>query len=280
MKKAILIFLVMITQLNAAVLLRDDFSGTSLDASVWDLGTWTLGRTRLANSPVLDGGVAKLQFDTYNPVDPRGSFVGTEIYTQMPQSLGSGIEFEASIRVPDSLPSGLITSFFSYTSKNVGGTQYVDELDFEFLTKTINESVASYDPVLTTAWSDWNSGANIGNWRTTDNQVNGLDLNTFTKVVIRWEPDKVEWFVNEVLIQTETDHVPDDPTQLRFNFWATDNSAWTGAYDASLQPTANAAENETFFYEVDYVEVRSIPEPSSLILLSSVIPLLLRRGRD
>ncbi len=279
MKYFLLTAILVSSHVHSAILMRDDFSGASIDNSIWDLGSWTLGRTRLGNAPVLDSGIAKLQFDTYNPADPGGSFLGTEIYTDANFSLGSGLEFEASIRVPDSLPSGLITSFFTYTSKMVGATQFVDEIDFEFLTKTINQSPVGYDPVLTTAWSDWNSGDNIANWRTTENQVSGLDLNTFTKVVVRWLPNSVEWFVNDVLIQTETTHVPDDPTQLRFNFWATDNPAWTGAYDSSLQPTSDISSNETFFYEVDYVEVRSVPEPSSILLIFLASPVLLQRSR-
>ena len=40
------------------ILLRDDFNGVSLNTTLWNLGTWTLGRTQLGSSPVVSGGIA------------------------------------------------------------------------------------------------------------------------------------------------------------------------------------------------------------------------------
>ena len=56
------------------VIFHDDFDGTVLDASKWNVGTWTLGRTHLGSDPVVAGGIARLTFDTYG-------FKGTEIWS-------------------------------------------------------------------------------------------------------------------------------------------------------------------------------------------------------
>ncbi|MFM7322658.1 MAG: hypothetical protein ACKO5K_14215, partial [Armatimonadota bacterium] len=73
------------------VLWRDDFNGTSLDATKWNLGTWRLGRTQLGNSPVVGGGIARLTFDTYG-------FKGTEIWSKGLVSRGNGLEIAARVR--------------------------------------------------------------------------------------------------------------------------------------------------------------------------------------
>jgi hypothetical protein len=44
-------------------------------------------------------------------------------------------------------------------------------------------------------------------------------------------------------------------SNVRPNFWVPDVN-FADAFDASLQPARLASENQTFFYEVDEVEVR------------------------
>ena len=87
------------TAAHAAVLFQDDFSGSTLDGSKWSLGTWTLGRTGLGNAPVVAGGIASLQFDTYNPDSPGTQFRGTEIYSNQSFARGAGLANRTSTRV-------------------------------------------------------------------------------------------------------------------------------------------------------------------------------------
>ncbi len=87
--------------------------------------------------------------------------------------------------------------------------------------------------------------------------VAGLDLSAFNTYAVRWSPDRVTWFVNGDLVREETTPVPDDPMNVRLNFWAPD-MFFVEAYDASLQPAAAEEDNETYFYEVDYVEIRRV----------------------
>ncbi len=243
------------------VLFREDFNGTTLDPTKWSLGTWLLGRTQLGNSPVVTAGMARLKFDTFNPANPGGSFLGTEIGTKAAFSCGTGIELEARVRV-NSLPSGLVTSFFTYVWRETGGIRYSDEIDFEFLSKQINSSTATSDPVLTTTWSDWNNTTPVytdpNHYNSQSVNITGLNLTQFNTILIRWLPDRVEWRVNGQHIRTATTAVPDEATNVRLNFWAP-VSSWSDGYSSKLVPARNGRQNKTYYYDVDYVEVRTIP---------------------
>jgi len=97
---------------RAGEVFRDDFAGSSLDTSNWNIGTWQLGRTRLNFTPQVTAGMVRLRHDTYNPANPGGSFRGSEIWSDRRFDRGGGLEFEARVRTPV-LPSGLVTSFFT-----------------------------------------------------------------------------------------------------------------------------------------------------------------------
>lgn len=265
------------TAAHAQILFTDDFSGSSLDTSKWSLGTWQLGRTQLAFSPAVAGGVASLRHDTYNPSDPGGTFRGTEIYTKQSFARGTaGLELEARVRTRAGTPSGLVTSFFTYTF-NPNNTS--DEIDFEFLTKQINaDNVAgsSGHHVQLTTWNDWDN-AHPNRTTTANVLVPSLNLAAFNTFTIRWLPTHIEWLINGTLVRSSPANNPDAPTPVRLNFWASD-PGWSAAYDGSLQPTGSAAANASAFYDVDYVTVRVAPEPTTVTLLAcGLTPLLLSR---
>ena len=248
---------------RAADLLRDDFDAAALDQSKWGIGTWGLGRTQLAFTPALSGGVARLRLDTYNPSNPGNTFRGSEILSDQYFTRGSGLEYEARVRV-NPLPSGLVTSFFTYVALP-GNPPIADEIDFEFLSKHINNSPSpTVDPVLATTWNNFRTdGSNFGdpNVHTSQNiNVANLNLADFNTVKIRWLPDRVQWYVNGVPIRMSEFAVPDQPAPIRANFWAP-STDWQDAYSASLQPTSNPANNVSHLYDIDYIAVRRIFSP-------------------
>ena len=51
--------------------------------------------------------------------------------------------------------------------------------------------------------------------------------------------------------------MPDDPQNIRLNFWAPD-MFFTEAFDATLVPVADVEDNEVYYYEVDFVEIRRL----------------------
>lgn len=233
---------------DGTVVFRDDFNGSQLDATAWGVGTWTLGRTQLGNVPVVAGGIAQLRFDTYR-------FTGAEIYTKADYALGNGVEFEARVR-SNQLPAGLVTSLFTYTYANGKS----DELDFEWLSKQVNLTSGGA-PMLLTTWNDWDEAHPVYNdgvhHSSQTKVVAGVDVNQFHTYTIRWLPGRTEWKVDGVLVASSTLAQPDQAAPLRINFWAP-ASSWTEAYDARLKPVGAKKQNKSYFYDVDWVEIRRL----------------------
>jgi beta-glucanase (GH16 family) len=244
---------------RGADLLRDDFDGASLDQSKWGIGTWLLGRTQLAFTPQVTGGMARLRLDTYNPGN-TSLLRGSEILSDLSFTRGSGLEYEARVRTNPVAAGGTVTSFFTYIA-DAGSPPLADEIDFEWLSKHINASPGTSDPVLATTWNNYRTdGSNFGdpNIHSSVNvDVANLNLATFNTFKIRWLPDRVQWYVNDVPIRTAKFAVPDAPAPIRANFWAP-NTDWGDAYSAALQPVNNAGANTTFLYDIDHIAVRRI----------------------
>lgn len=230
------------------VLFRDDFNGASLDTSKWSLGTWTLGRTQLGNAPVVSGGVARLPFDTFG-------FKGTEIASKALFARGAGLEIHARVKL-NNLPSGLVTSIFTYNTAN----NLSDELDIEILTKQVNLTSGG-DPILMTTWNDWNEanptyGDGIHHW-SFPTFVAGLDVNAWHTYTIRWLPGSTEWLLDGIQIASSVKAQPDLATYVRLNFWAP-ASGWTEAYQSTFKPARRAKDNVRYYYDVDWVEIRQL----------------------
>jgi beta-glucanase (GH16 family) len=243
---------------RAADLLRDDFNGTALDQGKWGIGTWLLGRTQLAFTPQVTGGMARLRLDTYNSGN-TSLLRGTEILSDLSFTRGSGIEYEARVRTNPVAPGGTVTSFFTYIADLTPSPPLADEIDFEFLSKHINASPGPSDPVLATTWNNFRTdGSNFGdpNVHTSVNvNVPNLNLAEFNTFKIRWLPDRVQWYVNDVPIRMSQFAVPDMPAPIRANFWAP-NTDWGDAYSAALQPVNNAGANTSWLYDIDHIAVR------------------------
>jgi hypothetical protein len=235
------------------LLLYDDFEGSAHDPSKWfqPVGDGTFfGRTHIRppSSPLtVAGGVCRLQLDTHNPSAKVSgdSFFGSEIVSQDLYTVGAGLEFEARVRFVAPLPGGLVGSLFSFVF--IAPNNH-DEIDFELLS---NDVVASQERVLTNVFDD--ADFSLPGDPVFAN-VSGLDLTAFNTYRVEWYPDRIDWFVNNVKVRTETDIVPNADQRVRLNFWAPDTS-FADAYDASLQPVADAENNDVYFYEVDWVQV-------------------------
>ncbi len=235
-------------QAAGTVVFHDDFNGTAIDAGAWGVGTWKLGRTQLGNAPVVSGGIARLRFDTWG-------FAGTEIYTKANYGLQNGVEFEARVR-SNQLPPGLVTSLFTYNTANSKS----DELDIEMLSKQVDQASGGA-PLLLTTWNDWDEthpSYNDGVHHSSQSAfVAGLDVNAFHTYTIRWLPGRTEWLVDGALVASSTMAQPDLAAPIRLNFWAP-ASSWTEAYDAQLKPVANKRQNRSYYYDIDWVEVRRL----------------------
>lgn len=309
-----------------APIFRDDFSGISLNQTLWKLPDFPvpppqegepnptfLGRTQLRSTndniggiddppPTVADGVVRLQLDTFNPVLERESvapsFFGSEIITQdqfgftdAPPS-GQGLAFEARVRVPVPIQRGMVTSFFTFElqdpnddgSRNLSGIH--DELTFEMLTNQIDDALQSStsdQQILTNAYDDDPLGP--GDSQFVD--LPGLDLRDFVTLRMEWYPDRVLWYIKQEgsttfdtfqLIREEpiptpgNDEkvtVPDELMDVRFNIWAAGGgeNGFSEAFDGSFQPVGDRTANQTFFYDIDYVQVERlaphVPKPQT-----------------
>jgi hypothetical protein len=254
--------------------LFDDFSGPL--SSTWSVigSGQSIGRTQFGSAPAMrrdaDGTTyAQLRIDTYNPNAAfRGRQVrGVEMYTNqywsLPASGTGGIEFEARVRAKN-LPAGLVGAFFTYGYRGTYPDTYAaDEVDFETLTKL------GTNQVWLNIFDDWRpSPYTPGPNRSSINTVSGLNWSDWTVYKVRWFRDRMEWLVNGVVARTEpnpavgTPILPTDPMGVRFNFWMPDGG-WTDAYSAGVGPTSDPAANITYYYDIDYLRVRSVTSPST-----------------
>ncbi len=244
------------------VLLTDDFESPPLNTEVWGIADWWLGsRTQLGNWPFFmtnEPGTSyiTLPLDTYNPGNPGVTFLGTEIYSLNSYERKLGLTIEARVRVFSTEQSGLVCSFFNWGAHWVGSTRLDDEHDYEFMTRQAANSV-----LLTTFndfnWSDPTFSDGVHHWNNLA-YVSGMDRGDWNTIAIAWKTNRTEWIVNGSLAWSTTNALAkDEPMAVRANFWAP-NSDWADAYEPALQPTADPAANQTFYYDIDYIRVTRV----------------------
>jgi hypothetical protein len=268
------------------VVFREDFAGTDgspPDPARWVVNHpgewwWVQGRTLFPEPsiaapatpthwlPYIENNTCVFEHHLYNPFDSNHlTFLGGEIHTLPGLGFqpGSAYRFEARVRSSTS-SNGLVTSFFTYGYDGAKS----DEVDYEFLSNRTNQYSPNQDAVLLNSWNESSKTSDTYVWPT------GLDLANWNVFRIYWYPaeHRVEWTWldpsnGETLLHAETDpnFVPDEGMSLYFNFWAA-GDIWGDAYDANLQPVSNPSLDQTFRFEVDYVEVS--PEPATLALLA------------
>jgi hypothetical protein len=238
------------------VVLFDDFAGPVLDATTWGVANWNIGdKTQFGNTPEfaaddLDDYII-LPLDTYNPANPGALVLGTEIYSLQNFDLGEGVEYLARARLASATP-GLVAAFFTYNQKRKRGQWQSDEIDFEVLSKQPAGNV------LVTSWNDWGAPGStyfdgvhhLGEFL----KISGYDWRQWNSYAMRWFPDRVEWWVNDVLVHSQGSPVPDLAQPARASLWA-GGSTWAEAYDVAIAPVADPIQNVRHEWQIDYVMV-------------------------
>ncbi|NEP00131.1 MAG: glycoside hydrolase family 16 protein [Symploca sp. SIO2E9] len=205
----------------------------------------------------------RLQLDTYNPSASTlgDSFFGTGIKTKDTFNPGNGgLAVEARVRIIDSeenpLARGVIDSVFFFTP----GMSIRDEIDFELLGNFIEDAQNdNSEPSIFTNVFDDQDLFQRGDFEVIDlgdvPGLEGFDLTEFNNFRIEWLEDKVVWKINDIPIREEFETLPDEPMGVFLNTWA---NGFPEAIDDSLIPADNLQSNQTFFYDIGYVQVETL----------------------
>ena len=261
-----LLFLGTIAQLaNAQLLLRDDFEGAGpVDQAVWRLpflddGAF-FGRTevktdRSIHYPVKSSGTIRLQLDTFRDNgfgQSNGLFHGASLQTKRNFIVAGGLRYLARVRLVDD-QGGLDGGAFLFDVQRFDNQNLLvrDEIDFELLSNFT-------DVVLTNFWNEGTffgpDGGGTPLFVSDNPEYNNREFHNYR---LDWFPDRMEWYIDDQIVRVRNTDVPDDPMNFRLNLWAPDSNFPAG-FNADLQLAQTAEQNETFEYEVDFVELRQL----------------------
>ncbi|HEX8465074.1 MAG TPA: PA14 domain-containing protein [Abditibacterium sp.] len=264
--------------LAQTVVMNDDFSSPTLNSSLWNVADdgWVIHRTRFGNQPRFasdaDGTkYMRMPLNTFTASDANYDpneydaftryFSGTDINSKSYFKMGPGLEFETRIR-GTKVPRGTVMAFFTYKAQGYWPRSLrADEIDYEMLGNLPANQLWCH------IWDDWNPSYGYDGGvhdLTTLPVARGWDRNKWSTYKIRWLNNRVECFVNNVLVRTETKILPDDPMRVELNFWVPDSS-WKLAYDAALQTTSQS-DDTAYFMDVDYVRVRTVAPPARAVI--------------
>jgi beta-glucanase (GH16 family) len=245
------------TAILAETLLYDDFCGNVVSSSRWHIPTWVsptdgtvVGLTQfrfaqISSLPAADNGNALIVVETYNPT--AVSFYGTDLRSNQSFAMGTGIHITVRAKMNTATP-GIVGGIFLYALKP-GSTTYHDEIDFELLTNRPGGA-------QTNIYSDEKLGT--GNVQFIPYASGSItDYHTYE---IKWQPNHVSWFIDGLLVRTETGRVPAGPMNFHLNIWVPD-PGWPEAYDPHLQPATSASANQVYSMSVDSVHIQSIAPP-------------------
>lgn len=179
--------------------------------------------------------------------------MGTEIYTKRFFPREHGLEIKVRARLGKH-PPGLVSGIFTYITDSEGAT---NEIDVEFLSNKTFIAKKRLLIMLST-WRNWDEARNgmgdaSSHW-STQITLPGLDPSDWHDYVIRWLPDRTEWFVDRKRVAISMQAQPEQPTKIHFNLWAP-SASWALAYAKSLIPSSHPRANQSYFIDLDWVEV-------------------------
>lgn len=221
---------------------RDDFGGTTLDSSVWQVATWSEhgGQTGSERCYVRDGCLV-LEFKN----DPA-HFAAHGLYLSSAiQSRGTFLYGRWEARLKPSRVPGVLNSFYTIDWGPSGnGTK--QEIDIEFLTKSFgNELGEVHYAVHAEGRPSFNTNPDISLPfdPSADFHVYGIEIT----------PSEIRWTVDGVLRQTyaynPTGITINAPYQLKLNAWS--STSWVGGPPAA---------GTVCTYLIDWIQFTPMPQ--------------------
>ncbi|MCI5158457.1 MAG: glycosyl hydrolase family protein [Candidatus Electrothrix sp. AUS1_2] len=245
---------------SAEILFYDDFNTETVDRDKWSMNFWDgqLGRTtfRTLPFPEITNGNAVVTVESYNPEEGLAGnyFYGADLKSLKLIPLKNGctsIKIRAKM---DTVMPGIVGGIFLFAFRP-GSNILHDEIDFEFVT-------SEPDLIMTNSYSN----EPLGPGQPEVAFYESGNITDYHLYEIKWESDKVSWFLDGKLIRVETEHVPAIPMEIHLNAWVT-SSEWEQAYNPDFQPATTPDDNQIFGMSVDSIEVRTTSNLSPIFYL-------------
>jgi beta-glucanase (GH16 family) len=231
---------------------RDDFNGTTLDTSVWQVGTWQEhgGQTGTERVFVKDGCLNMMLVN-----DPSRGILSSTINTW--KEFGFG-KWEA--RLKPTAVRGVLNSFFTIdwdklSTPNTPADGTKQEIDIEFLTNSFGSNYGEVHYAVHAEGRrsmNTNPDISLGFNPSDDFHVYGFDIRR----------DRIDWFVDGQIKYTyrydENDITITAPYQLKLNTWTATN--WIGG-----PPTPGVVAT----YQIDWIQFT----PENSVVTPPVTPL-------
>jgi len=209
---------------NSKESFRDDFNGTTIDETVWQVATWSEhgGQTGKERCYAKDGFLSMLF------INNNGTYLTSAIQTRKEFLYG---RWEARLK-PSSVP-GVLNSFYTIdwdniTTTNAGDDGTKQEIDIEFLTFAFGNGKGKvHFAVHASGLESFNTNPDVDlNFDpSADFHIWGFEIT----------PDHIEWFVDDIQLLTykynEHDVAITAPYQLKLNCWS--SSSWINGPPAS-----------------------------------------------
>ncbi len=214
----------------------DNFDGTAVDSSVWQVASWVEESITSPARCYVQGGNLNLIFKYEG-----GQFLGAAIQTRKEFLYG---KWEARLK-PSSVP-GILNSMFTIdwdntTTPGSGSDGTKQEIDIEFLTKSFT---ASNGEVHFAVHASGKTSFNLN-----PDKILGFNPSDgFHIWAIEITPAFIKWYVDDVLLYTynysSSGVSINGPYQLKFNVW-TQNGGWVGGPPAA---------DTVCVYQIDWVK--------------------------
>lgn len=216
---------------------RDDFNGSAIDSTVWQVATWLEENQTGAERCYVKDGCLNLVLIN----DSVEGFLSAAIQTRTEYLYG---KWEA--RLKPSNVTGILNSMYTIdwddmSTANSGDDGTHQEIDIEFLTKSFSDNNGEiHYAVHATGKTSYNLNPDLS-----------LGFNpsaNFHIYAIEITPECINWYIDNVLHHTYNyssgNIIINGPYQFKFNVW-TQNGGWVGG-----PPVANTE----CIYQIDWVQ--------------------------
>jgi endo-1,3-1,4-beta-glycanase ExoK len=136
------------------------------------------------------------------------------------------------VKMKPVLQSGVVSSFFVYTSNIDEPGNPWDEIDIEFIKSPVGSN--SHSVMQCNYYSN---GIGNNEYKIKLNFDATLDYHVYA---FKWEPNKITWYIDgNIVHSTAKKNIPNHAGKIMMNLWPTINADfWTGKHDGKIPLTA------------------------------------------